>query len=124
MTYEVAKLAAACAFCGSVLEVEHPADPMEKAVHRLPFSVDRAAARRAFAAWLGSLGWFRPGDLRTGARLETIQPLRWVGWVFDARADVSWAADTDADTRRPTGRRTPVRPISSTTMWSSPRPAA
>ena len=100
MTYEIAKRSAACAFCGSVLEVEHPADPIEQAEDEVPFTVDGATARRAFAAWLGSLGWFRPGDLKTGARLETIRPLRWVGWVFDARAEVSWAADTDADTRR------------------------
>lgn len=100
MTYEVAKRAAACAFCGSVLEVEHPADPMEEARFLLPFTVDRAQAEAAFRAWLHSLGWFRPGDLRTEARLETIQPLRWVGWVFDARAEVSWAADTDHDTHR------------------------
>jgi DNA-directed RNA polymerase subunit RPC12/RpoP len=100
MTYQVAKRAAACAFCGSVLDVEHPADPMEEAEDRLPFTVDSTQARHAFAAWLGTLGWFRPGDLRTGARLETIQPLRWVGWVFDARAELSWTADTDADTRQ------------------------
>jgi len=100
MTYDVAKGAAACAFCGSVLEVEHPADPLEQAQTLLPFTVDSAVARQAFATWLGSLGWFRPGDLRTDARLETIRPLRWVGWVFDARADVCWTADTDADTRQ------------------------
>ena len=100
MTYQVEKRAAACAFCGSVLEIEHPADPIEEAEDGLPFTVDSAGARQAFAAWLGSLGWFRPGDLRTDARLETIQPLRWVAWIFDANAEVSWAADTDADTRR------------------------
>ena len=100
MAYDVAKRAAACAFCGSVLEVEHPVDPLEQAQALLPFTVDSAIARQAFATWLGSLGWFRPGDLRTDARLETVRPLRWVGWVFDARAEVSWAADTDADTRR------------------------
>ncbi len=100
MTYQVARQSAACAFCGSVLEVEHPADPMEEAKFLLPFTVDRAQAEAAFRAWLHSLGWFRPGDLRTEARLETIQPLRWVGWVFDARAEVSWAADTDHDTHR------------------------
>jgi len=100
MTYEVKKRAAACAFCGSVLEVEHPADPMEEARFLLPFTVVRVQAEAAFRMWLHSLGWFRPGDLRTEARLETIQPLRWIGWVFDARADVSWAADTDHDTHR------------------------
>ena len=100
MTYEVRKRTAACAFCGSVLELEHPADPLEEARILLPFTVDRDQARVAFRGWLGSLGWFRPGDLTSDARLETIQPLRWVGWVFDARAAVSWAADTDHDTRR------------------------
>jgi len=100
MTYEVKKRAAACAFCGSVLEVEHPADPLEEARILLPFTVDGDQARAAFRAWLGSLGWFRPGDLISGARLATIQPLRWVGWVFDARAELSWAADTDHETRR------------------------
>lgn len=100
MTYEVRRRAAACAFCGSVLAVEHPSDPPEEARVLLPFTVDRERARTAFRKWLGSLGWFRPGDLISDARLETIQPLRWVGWVFDARADVSWAADTDFDTHR------------------------
>jgi len=100
MTYEVRKRAAACAFCGSVLEVERPADPLEEARVLLPFTIDRERARTAFRAWLGSLGWFRPGDLMSDARLETIQPLRWVGWVFDARAAISWAADTDQDSHR------------------------
>jgi hypothetical protein len=100
MTYEIAERAAACAFCGSVLEVEHPEDPLEEAEIRLPFTVDHGRARSAFRTWVGSLGWFRPGDLRTDARLETIRPLRWVGWVFDAQAEVSWAADTDAGAQR------------------------
>jgi len=100
MTYEVSKLTAACAFCGSVLEVEHPVDPLEEARLLLPFTVNRDAAEASFRRWLGSLGWFRPRDLRTDARLETIQALRWVGWVFDASATVSWAADTDAGARR------------------------
>ncbi len=100
MTYEVSRRSAACAFCGSVLEIEHPADPLEEARVLIPFTVDRAQAERAYREWLRSLGWFRPKDLRTNARLETIQPLRWVGWVFDAEASVSWAADTDSDTHR------------------------
>jgi len=99
MTYEIAERAAACAFCGSVLEVERPEDPLEEAEILLPFTVERSCARSAFRTWVGSLGWFRPGDLRTEARLETIRPLRWVGWVFDATAEVSWAADTDAGAR-------------------------
>jgi hypothetical protein len=100
MTYDVDRRAAACASCGSVLEVEHPADPIEEPDVLLPFSVNRAAAEAALSGWLGTLGWFRPGDLRSGARVETMQALRWVGWVFDAAAEVSWTADTDHDARR------------------------
>jgi hypothetical protein len=100
MTYEVAKRAAACAFCGSVLSIEHPHDPIEEAERSLPFTVDRERSAAAFRQWLGTLGCFRPGDLTSTATLETIQPLRWVAWVFDARATVSWAADTDAGAQR------------------------
>lgn len=100
MTYEVKKRAASCAFCGSVLAIEQPADPLEEARWFLPFTIDRERAANAFRGWLGSLGWFRPGDLRSDARLETIEPLLWVGWVFDARAEISWAADTDLGSRR------------------------
>jgi hypothetical protein len=100
MTYEVSKGSAACAFCGSVLELDHQLDPTEEARFMLPFTVGRERALAAFRDWLASLGWFRPADLTSGARLETIQPLRWVGWVFNARAEVSWAADTDHDTWR------------------------
>jgi len=100
MTYDVRERAAACAFCGSVLEVEHPDDPLEEARQLVPFTVDRPRAEGAFRTWLGTLGWFRPGDLVSNARLETIRPLRWVAWVFDAHATVSWAADTDRDARR------------------------
>ena len=100
MTYQVTKMTSSCAFCGSVLELEHPVDPIEEAEFKLPFTIDHQRARTAFRRWLGSLGWFRPGDLISGAQLETIQPLCWVGWVFDAHAEVCWAADTDLDTRR------------------------
>lgn len=100
MTYQVRRRTAACAFCGSALELETPADPVEEADTALPFTVGRDRATAAFRGWLGGLGWFRPSDLVSGARLETIQPLRWVGWVFDARARVSWAADTDHGARR------------------------
>ena len=95
MSYEVRQRAASCAFCGSVLEVERPDDPLEEAHVLLPFTVDRPRARAAFRAWLGSLGWFRPGNLVSGTTLENLQALRWVGWVFDAHMTVSWAADTD-----------------------------
>lgn len=100
MRYNVRRRAASCAFCGSVLEVERPDDPLEEAHVLLPFTVDRARARTAFRHWLASLGWFRPRDLVSGATLENLNPLHWVGWVFDAHLTVSWAADTDRGANR------------------------
>ncbi len=38
--------------------------------------------------------------MRSASRLETMRPLMWVGWVFDAEAQVSWTADSDAATGR------------------------
>lgn len=98
--YDVAVQAPRCPFCGSVQEVEIPADPLEVAESFVPFAVDRGRAEAALRSWLGSLGWFRPGDLTATSRVESIRPLWWVAWAFDAAATVSWTADSDAAARR------------------------
>ena len=84
-----------CIFCDSVVKSEIVHDPMEQSKHFLPFTVDPDDARAALRRWLGSLGWFRPGDLTSSARLEHLRPLWWVGWVFDAEALVSWSGDSN-----------------------------
>jgi hypothetical protein len=96
VAYDVTTRTPTCAFCGSVLELEHSTDPMEQAGETLPFRIDRTRALTALRGWLGSLGWFRPADLLSTARLESIRPLWWVAWVFDAEASVAWTADSDA----------------------------
>ena len=57
-------------------------------------------AESALGPWFGGLGFLRPSDLRSTARVEGLKPIWWVGWVFDADALVSWAADSDAGSRR------------------------
>lgn len=89
-----------CAFCGSVMRLETPADPMEQTRHFLPFTVTRAEAADAYRHWLKGLGFFRPSDLAATARLESLKALWWVGWVFLADALVSWAADSDYGRRK------------------------
>lgn len=84
-----------CIFCGAVMEVEHPIDPLEVAEARLPFSIDHDTAARALRLWLGRRGWLHPRDLATGARLSHVQPIYWAAWIVDARALVSWTADSD-----------------------------
>ena len=93
--YDVEAQAPRCAFCDSVMHVERLTDPPEQSELFLPFEVDRETAQRAVVGWLGSLGWFRPGDLKAKARIEGVRPLHWVGWVFDADALVSWTADSN-----------------------------
>jgi len=95
VVYDPESRAPSCAFCGSVLEVETIDDPMEQTGAWVPFTVDRAAARRSLSAWLGRRGWLRPSDLAVSAAVEKLRPLWWAAWVFDAEALVSWTVDTE-----------------------------
>lgn len=95
VNYDAQHRAPACAFCGSVMEDEELADPPEQCEAHLPFRVTRAQAADALGDWLGSRGFFRPSDLARGARLEKLQPLAWVGWVFGARCYATWTADSN-----------------------------
>lgn len=98
--YDPKRQAPSCSFCDGVVKVETIDDPMEQTEGYLPFTVSRDEASRALRSWLGSLGWFRPGDLTSSARLEELRPIWWVAWVFDAESFVSWAADSNADSHR------------------------
>jgi hypothetical protein len=100
VSYEVEAQAPRCAFCGSVAHVERPTDPIEQPRFILPFRVTPEQAQQALRGWLGSLGFFRPSDLATQATLESLRPLWWVAWIFDARALISWAADSNAGAGR------------------------
>jgi hypothetical protein len=100
VSYTVEARAPKCAFCASVMHLEEPEDPIEQAEAYLPFRVAPAEAQAALGAWLGSLGFFRPSDLQSQSRVADLQPLWWVGWVFDADTLVSWAADSDAGSGR------------------------
>lgn len=98
--YQVEARAPKCGFCNSVMHLETPEDPIEEAEGYLPFKVDRDEARQAVRKWLSGLGFFRPSDLAKTASVEGIKPLWWVGWSCDADALVSWAADSNAGSRR------------------------
>jgi hypothetical protein len=100
VAYDIRVRAPACAFCGSVMRVETPDDPLEQTQERLPFTVDRTTADYVLRRWLQGLGWFRPSDLQTASTIESMTALWWVGWVFDALVTVTWTADSDAGARR------------------------
>jgi hypothetical protein len=83
-----------------VLALEEKADPVEQAERCLPFSFDRQAATDAYRQWLRQLGWFRPSNLASAARLESLHALWWVGWVVNADVLITWTADSDAGAQR------------------------
>jgi hypothetical protein len=89
-----------CGFCGATMKVEQPVDPIEAAELRIPFSVDRSTAESALRGWLGKRGWFAPKNLKDQAVLDSMMPLCWAGWIVDARAQVTWTADSDFDSHR------------------------
>ena len=100
VAYDPEKQAPSCSFCDSVFEVETIEDPMEQTEGYLPFTVAPDEARAQLQKWLSSLGWFRPSDLSSSARVQELKPLWWVAWVFDADARISWAADSNQGSRR------------------------
>lgn len=100
VSYDVEVRAPKCSFCGSLMHVERPEDPVEEASAYLPFAVDPAAAAEGLRRWLGTLGFFRPSDLQAAATIGELKPLWWVGWLFEAEVLVSWAADSEVGSRR------------------------
>jgi hypothetical protein len=89
-----------CAFCAAVMKIEEPVDPIEQADLFIPFQVSPDQAHGLLRAWLGTLGFFRPSDLASAAALESLKAIFWAGWIIDADALVSFAADSDAGARR------------------------
>ncbi len=100
IAYDANKQAPACGFCGAIMKVEQPIDPIEVATLRLPFEVDRATAQLALRTWLGRRGFFAPKTLGDEAIVDSIQPLCWAAWIVNAKAQVSWTADSDAGSSR------------------------
>jgi len=100
VSYSAAAQAPHCGFCGAIMQVEQPDDPVELAEWLVPFAVDHEAAARALRSWLGTRGWFRPRDLSAAAAIHSMRPLHWSAWIFSADATVTWAADSDLGSGR------------------------
>jgi hypothetical protein len=95
-SWSAEKAALACGFCGGATHLETLKDPLEQTEAWLPFRVDAAAANEALRTWQKSLSWFRPGDLASSSKVQSLKPMYWPAWLVDAHADVTWAADSDA----------------------------
>jgi hypothetical protein len=100
MEYQARAEGPGCVFCGSVLQLDPHADPVEQTEIELPFTVDRRTAVDVYRRWLTQQGFFHPSDLASAARLESLRALSWVGWVAQADALVTWTIDSDAGTQK------------------------
>lgn len=100
VAFDANKQAPSCAFCGAVMKVEQPHDPIEVARLTLPFAVTREQAEASLRGWLGARGFFAPKTLKDEAVLDTLTPLCWAGWIVNATAKVAWTADSDAGSLR------------------------
>jgi hypothetical protein len=100
VAYDASVQAPKCAFCASVMVLERIEDPMEQAEHLLPFRVGPDHAHDALRAWMKTLGWWRPSDLASESTIHQLRPIWWAAWIFDAKALVSWTADSDHGNRR------------------------
>jgi hypothetical protein len=98
--FDANRHAPACAFCGAVMTIEQPADPVEVARLQLAFTVERDTAKAALRGWLGTRGFFAPKALRDDAVIDSVHPLCWAAWVVNAHAQVAWTADSDAGSGR------------------------
>lgn len=85
--------ASACAFCGTTAVVESPPDPnVIRPEGLLPFRITRESALTSFRSWLRGL-WLRPNDLKSAARVNSMQGAYIPFWTFDAATNSWWTAE-------------------------------
>ena len=94
LTYDAEKGGLRCAFCGSLsLKRQEKATGRIRAEHFLPFTVSRADAERAFAAWI-ERGFFRPFGVKREARIVSMQAVYLPCWRFRARTHTFYTGDS------------------------------
>ncbi len=93
-TFGEHQTAGRCAFCGSALVLDPPADPAAIAPEFLvPFAVTGKAAAERFRRWLRGL-WFRPSALRSRHSIEELRSVYLPFFTFDMHAASRWSAQS------------------------------
>jgi hypothetical protein len=100
MAYSAQHQNPACGFCGAVMRVEEPVDPVEEPQGRVAMAVNKDAAKQSLQQWLSTRGFFRPTKLAAESTVDSVHPLWWAAWVCDVDARVSWTADSNQGSRR------------------------
>lgn len=94
MSYDASAGTLRCPFCGSE-QLEKTPDANEIAPDGVvPFAIERDQAVAAMREYLGR-GFWRPGDLVSQAAVVTMTPVFVPYWVFQAKTETYWTADTN-----------------------------
>jgi DNA-directed RNA polymerase subunit RPC12/RpoP len=90
----------ACAFCASPLLVEQAhVQRLIRAQAVLPFALDKAAAQRVFAQWVGSR-WFAPNALKATVReADGVKGIYLPWWTYDAATITTYRGERGVQRR-------------------------
>jgi predicted RNA-binding Zn-ribbon protein involved in translation (DUF1610 family) len=90
----------ACAFCASPLLVEQArVQRLIRAQAVLPFALDKTAAQRVFAQWVGSR-WFAPNALKATVReVDGVKGLYLPWWTYDANTITTYRGERGTQRR-------------------------
>ncbi len=108
MAYDAKAQALRCPFCGSGRIEEDGSKGVLAPEILIPFAIGRDEAAARLRGWLGSSLW-HPQDLNAAAVLTELKPVYVPYWIFRARVETHWTADTD---RTPPRARAPWFPAS------------
>ena len=101
MSYDAGAQSLRCPFCGSTNLDEDPQDQTLLPQHVIHFATDPVQIRTSLRKWLGSSYW-RPSDLASTAQITNVTAVYVPYWIFRARTDTYWTADSS---RVPFGAR-------------------
>jgi hypothetical protein len=90
----------ACAFCASPLLVEQAhVERLIRAQAVLPFALDKRAAQRVFAQWVGSR-WFAPSALKATVRqADGVKGIYLPWWTYDAATITTYRGERGVQRR-------------------------
>ncbi len=89
-----------CAFCASPLLVEQThVERLIRAQAVLPFALDKRAAQRVFAQWVGSR-WFAPNALKASVReADGVKGIYLPWWTYDAATITTYRGERGVQRR-------------------------
>jgi len=94
MSYDASAQTLRCPFCSSEKLTSQPDQKALRAKLVVPFQTTREQVLATLKQWMGSSFW-RPSGLANDAVVTKVVPVYVPYWVFSARADTYWTADTN-----------------------------